>query len=124
MDVDEEFNRIVGESVEALEPYLRRNIENLYRVGRLVGTATEPTHEDILRSAVVFLHATLEDCLRSVAAALLPKAGETAKSGAVGWKRQHSGRKILSRKTGNPPGQDGRRRDQGVRRRILTTCEL
>lgn len=76
MDVDEEFKRIAAESTATLEPYLRRCVENLYRVGRLVGTSVRDENEDILRSAVVFLHATLEDCLRSIAAAFLPKADE------------------------------------------------
>jgi HEPN superfamily RiboL-PSP-like protein len=76
MNLDEEFERIAAESTVALEPYLRRCVENLYRVGLLVGTAVEPAAGDILRSAVVFLHASMEDCLRSVVAAYLPLAGE------------------------------------------------
>lgn len=76
MNVDDEFKRIAAESTATLEPYLRRCVENFYRVGRLIGTSHRDGNEDILRSAVVFLHATLEDCLRSIAAAFLPKAGE------------------------------------------------
>ena len=77
MDVNEEFTRIAAESTATLEPYVRRCIENLYRVGRLVGTSVREGNEDILRSAVVFLHATLEDCLRSIVGAFLPTANET-----------------------------------------------
>lgn len=78
MNIDEEFERIAAESMAAREPYLRRCLENLQRVGMLIGSATEPAGADILRSAVVFLHASMEDCLRSVVAAYLPLAGEEA----------------------------------------------
>ena len=78
MNVDEEFSRIVTESTAALDPYFRRCISNLYRVGRLIGASIRENDQDILRSAVVFLHATVEDCLRSIAAAFLPRASEAA----------------------------------------------
>lgn len=78
MDIHEEFQRITAESTAALVPYLRRCCENLHRVGMLVGSAAEPAGADILRSAVVFLHASMEDCLRSVVAAYLPLVGEEA----------------------------------------------
>ncbi|MGI9172510.1 MAG: HEPN domain-containing protein [Chthoniobacterales bacterium] len=77
MNVDEEFKRIAAESTATLAPYLRRNVENFYRVGSLVGASARHGNEDLLRAAVVFLHATLEDCLRSIAAAFLPNADET-----------------------------------------------
>lgn len=78
MDIDAEFQRVAEESWAAIEPYLRRNVENFYRVGRLVGFATGESRDDILRAAVVLLHATLEDCLRSISSALLPNSGEAS----------------------------------------------
>jgi hypothetical protein len=47
----------------------------LQKSGKVAPPGTE---EDVLRAAVVFLHASLEDFLRSVASSLLPTASETA----------------------------------------------
>jgi hypothetical protein len=76
VDADEMLARMVKETMDALEPYLRKNIENFYRIGWLVRASHDSQCDDILRSAVVFLHATLEDFLRSIAADFLPTASE------------------------------------------------
>ncbi len=77
MDSDEILARLIKETNEALEPYLRKNLENFHRIGRLVGVFQESQCDDVLRSAVVFLHATLEDTLRTIASDFLPTANET-----------------------------------------------
>jgi RiboL-PSP-HEPN len=67
------------------EPYVERLHENMARVLGLVqfysslrgSLYDDPkTVDDILRAAVVFAHATLEDFLRTLAGNLLPYAGE------------------------------------------------
>jgi hypothetical protein len=57
---------------------MERYNSNLRRVDELVGLAKNEKKiaSDILRSAVVFLHASLEDFLRSVASILLPYSDE------------------------------------------------
>jgi hypothetical protein len=64
---------------------MERYFENAARVASLIGLydglGTGPTKlnkEDILRAAVVFLHASLEDFLRGVALSYLPLASENA----------------------------------------------
>jgi hypothetical protein len=61
--------------------HLYRITDNLKRVGDLIKLAqnaglAQRTKEDVLRSAVVFLHATLEDFLRYVGFKYLPTASE------------------------------------------------
>lgn len=71
--------------VEFLENQLGRFMKNLNRARGLVDSyellvklegEEEEVHSDILRSAVVFVHATLEDLLRSVAEVFLPYSDE------------------------------------------------
>ncbi len=61
--------------------HLYRIGDNLTRVGNLIELAqrtslAQGTKEDVLRSAVVFLHATLEDFLRYIGFKYLPTASE------------------------------------------------
>ena len=74
--------KVVAQMIEranaAFEPYLRQTHENFHRIGRLISASEAHNNEDILRSAVVFMHATLEDSLRSIASAFLPNANEAA----------------------------------------------
>jgi hypothetical protein len=56
-----------------------RNLVALYRALSGPGAGRRPVHAtDILRAAVVLLHAALEDSLRSIAAWKLPTLGESA----------------------------------------------
>lgn len=61
----------------------KRTKENIARVKNLINTYelmknNNGQHDtDILRAAVVFLHATLEDCLRSIAYEKLPSASQS-----------------------------------------------
>ena len=77
----------LNQRLRYIEPHIDRLVENLGRIYNLVrvheqfhGGAEikeEDTHKtDILRAAVVFVHASLEDFLRSLAATHLPQAGE------------------------------------------------
>ncbi len=76
---------LIDEIVEVFDPLAARLHGNLSRVRHLLaiykllygrGKGRRTVHKtDLLRAAVVFLHATLEDCLRSVARAYLPKTG-------------------------------------------------
>lgn len=66
---------------DRLRPYLGRLEENVARVTRLLRFFDEELGkldggDDILRAAVVFIHAYLEDFLRSLAAELLPAGDE------------------------------------------------
>lgn len=63
--------------VEATKPYISRLNVNIARLGRLLQLAKDlgeshEVHDDLIRSAVVFLHATVEDLLRTVAEIRLP----------------------------------------------------
>jgi hypothetical protein len=49
-------------------------VKNLIEIYERTKNDARPHNTDILRAAVVFLHATLEDCLRSMAYARLPSA--------------------------------------------------
>ena len=49
----------------------------MHRVGALARVAIDSENQDVLRSAVVFLHATLEDFLRSLAMQYLVSAEES-----------------------------------------------
>lgn len=75
MDIAQSFDRLLAEQRLTIEAHLRVILENMQRVGRLIG-AFDGGGDDVLRSAVVFLHATQEDVLRSIAAVLLPYASE------------------------------------------------
>ncbi len=76
---------LIDEIAEILDPLGARLHGNLSRVNHLLaiyqilyghGKGRRSVHKtDLLRAAVVFLHATLEDCLRSVALDYLPKTG-------------------------------------------------
>ncbi len=69
---------------EAVERFLARFFENMERVRRLVSVnalfvkakVNDDVKSDILRSAVVFMHATLEELLREFATAFLPLGDE------------------------------------------------
>lgn len=71
---------------DAIAPYAKRLQENVGRALNLVRLwaslkqsaefSSNPAIDDILRASVVFTHATLEDFLRTLAAKLLPGAGE------------------------------------------------
>ena len=69
---------------EEMAPYLDRIIKNLSRTNRLLTDSkrvredSPESADDILRAIVVFLHASLEDFLRTVSQSLLPLAGESA----------------------------------------------
>lgn len=80
-----------------LEPYTARLTEGLERVNKLLLTASHLTNppslaagqmdeltreaaQDILRAAVVLMHAYLEDFLRTIALALLPSGDENCLS--------------------------------------------
>ena len=78
MNADEIMEELTTAAMGALDPYFRRNKENFTRVGRLIGAAGREDCEDILRAAVVFLHASTEDFLRLLASAYLPRAREAA----------------------------------------------
>lgn len=57
-------------------PEIRQRLEsNLTRVQTLVSAGEGPGKSDMLRAAVVFLHATLEDVIRSGLELELPRAG-------------------------------------------------
>ena len=74
------------EAPESIAPYIDNLVQNLGRADNLVDIYNDlygktkgrkSVHKvDILRAAVVFTHAALEDFLRSVAATYLPKADE------------------------------------------------
>ncbi len=69
-----------------LQPYTQRHSENIHRITELLRlymrlkanpeSSSLPAINDILRAAVVFAHATLEDFLRTIGARLLPYANE------------------------------------------------
>ena len=72
-------------AAEVLAPFLSRLNDNLRRTNHLVsiyrdlygkGSGKRSVHKtDLLRAAVVFLHASLEDLLRSLAKRYLPSSG-------------------------------------------------
>lgn len=72
------------EATRFIEQYIARTSINLSRVESLIKLAGEyrshnanPVYkEDLLRAAVVLLHATLEDCLRFFGSVCLPYCGE------------------------------------------------
>jgi len=74
------------ETAKILMPFVRRLHKNIARINQLLTAAQEylasKDHEklaigdDFLRSAVVFLHATLEDALRTLAMLYLPLSSE------------------------------------------------
>jgi hypothetical protein len=76
------FALLRSEIVNAAGEIKERFERNLERVGGLVGVfgaAGPPTENvDILRAAVVFLHASLEELLRASVWLLLPRAGSKA----------------------------------------------
>ena len=80
----EQLRDIVTKRVtEEIAPHMALVLENIDRVMNLVGIylseseAKPDTHyEDILRSAVVLMHATLEDVLRTIGMGILPRADE------------------------------------------------
>jgi hypothetical protein len=81
-----DLKKVIGEQVVAhITPRIDRFYQNASRVASLIelyeDLSTRPVasdHPDILRAAVVLLHATLEDFLRGLAASHLPLAGEGA----------------------------------------------
>ena len=84
----EVMRRIKPEVRELLRPSIQRLAQNLGRADNLVQVYNDlfgkkkgrkSVHAaDVLRTAVVFIHASLEDFLRSLAAAHLPRASESA----------------------------------------------
>lgn len=71
---------IVSKLISAkLSPFLAnaRRAVNLYELAKET-PQEKPVRDDILRSAVVLLHASVEEMLRSVAGWYLPKCGEDA----------------------------------------------
>ena len=93
-----EASERVREAVEKdLEPYNARIVEGVERVNKLLWTAGQLTNpligrgqlddqtreasQDILRAAVVLIHAYLEDFLRTIAGALLPVGDEKCLAG-------------------------------------------
>jgi hypothetical protein len=81
-----DLQKQIGEQVVAhISPRIDRFYQNASRVASLIAlyenlsTRKDPIdHSDILRAAVVLLHATLEDFLRGLAGSHLPLAGESA----------------------------------------------
>jgi hypothetical protein len=78
---------IYGHLRDMHEALFKRFIENALRIQRLLklyqklyGRAgpKDEAHGDLLRAAVVFMHATLEDFLRTIASMYMPFAGEKA----------------------------------------------
>jgi hypothetical protein len=76
---------ITDQVLQHINDRVERYFENAARVSSLIalynGLANAPdrlNREDILRAAVVFLHASLEDFLRGLAASYLPLADENA----------------------------------------------
>lgn len=92
-----------GDAVKgSVDLFVGRYLENLNRVKRIVAIYNElvhaaggkplPTHGDLLRSSVVFMHAALEEFLRQLALAFLPTASphvldEIPLAGSVPGKR-------------------------------------
>ena len=89
--------RAVQETIEPLEPYIKRQIGSFLRIQRLLNLADiilddnallnqngkplnlgprQELGQEILRAAVVLIHAQLEDFLRTIAGNLLPQASE------------------------------------------------
>jgi hypothetical protein len=75
---------VKAEFAAKIEPYIDRMKEGVLRVSQLLATADiaradahdrahETAADDILRAAVVLIHAHVEDFLRTLAAALLPE---------------------------------------------------
>lgn len=90
-------------ALDALELQVGRLAFNVRRVESLVAAAVEstatspPLGEDILRSAVVLLHATLEDYLRTLAGAYLKFAPREALDGIplAGQRRERAEKFLL-----------------------------
>jgi hypothetical protein len=82
--MSENKDTLINELAAFIQGHLDRVTANLTRVDLLVHLAEEtlpPTlsavhKQDLLRAAVVFLHATLEDFLRYVASPYLPQGSE------------------------------------------------
>jgi len=77
-------HRTLEEQLSArLTPYLKRLGESVDRIGRLLqffdqGLSEREGGQDVLRAAVVFTHAFLEDFLRTLAGELLPVGDENS----------------------------------------------
>ena len=70
--------RIREMAKEYSAPYMARMSKNIKRLGALINSAADnrDAGDDVLRAAVVFTHAYLEDFLRTLAVKLLPSADE------------------------------------------------
>lgn len=83
-EVPEHFQVAVTKTVELLLGRFSLNIlriqglTELYSVLKKVGDVTEEIRTDVLRATVVFMHASLEELLRQLAASFLPVADEEA----------------------------------------------
>ena len=82
---DQLKKRTADAVAKVIQPYITLLSENLDRISNLVDIYFSQTAEntndrcqDILRGAVVLMHATLEDELRTLGANILPKADEGA----------------------------------------------
>lgn len=81
-----EVNPAAIETARILMPYASRLGRNMARTDQLLNTSRQirdvnnersvAAADDVLRAVVVFLHATLEDALRSLATLYLPLSGE------------------------------------------------
>jgi hypothetical protein len=86
-----EVNEASLETAKILMPFLRRLHRNMARTDQLLNTSQQigtikddrsvAAADDVLRAVVVFLHATLEDSLRSLAMLYLPVSGEEQLNG-------------------------------------------
>ena len=85
-DAEHRFDRLSEIVGKVLKPYLDRQKESFQRVDELLSVAADMPSgfpsprsqqaiaQDMLRAAVVLIHAYLEDFLRTIARALLPEA--------------------------------------------------
>jgi hypothetical protein len=86
LTADEDSDALREELAQFILKHLRRITLNLRRVEALIKMSQEPPtvatveptiqKEDVLRAAIVLLHATLEDFLRYVGSAYLPMSNE------------------------------------------------
>jgi|694.fasta_scaffold54441_1 hypothetical protein len=58
--------RIECESAPILAMNFKRNFNNISRVSELVKLYQSSSNQDLLRLSIVYLHASLEDCIRNV----------------------------------------------------------
>lgn len=86
--------KIICEEAPILAENFKRTFNNLTRVDNLINTYEKTKEKDILRICIVYIHATIEDCMRNILYYRLQITNDSSLLNSIGFYNEILNRRI------------------------------